>query len=57
MTVEKSGDVPSDKIGVKLRFLQTRTQFLSNVWPEVTITGSAIKESEIEHMNSGGGVW
>lgn len=56
MIVEKSGVEPSDRIGVKLRFLQTWTQFLSNVWPEVTMTGSAIRELEMEHMNSDGGV-
>lgn len=55
MTVEKSGVVPSTRVGVNPRVLQTWTQARSKVWPEETTTGSAIKEPETGHRNSPGG--
>ncbi len=56
ITEEKSGvDESIFRIGVKPRVLQTKTQACSNVWPEVTITGSAMRESEMGQRNSFGG--
>lgn len=42
-------------IGLNEREIHATTQFRSNVWPEETMTGSAIKSLEIGQMNSGGG--
>lgn len=52
--VEKSGVEPSDKMGLNWSDLQALTQLHSKLCPEETITGSAIRDPEIEHMNSFG---
>lgn len=54
ITEEKSGGGESTRVGVKLRDLQTWTQARSKVWPEETMTGSAIREPEMGQMNSFG---
>ena len=54
ISVEKSGMVPSERFGVKFKFLQASTDTLSKVWPEETITGSAIRDPETGHRNSSG---
>lgn len=56
ITEEKSSvDESSSRVGVKDRALQAKTQAFSNVWPEVTITGSAIRDPEMGQRNSFGG--
>ncbi|KAD0183000.1 hypothetical protein E3N88_44673 [Mikania micrantha] len=42
-------------VGLKESDIQARTQLRSNVWPEETITGSAMSSPEMGQMNSGGG--
>lgn len=56
ITEEKSSvDESSSRVGVKDRALQAKTQAFSNVWPEVTITGSAMRDPEMGQRNSFGG--
>lgn len=55
MMVEKSGVEPSERVGLKERERQARTELRSKVWPEETITGSDMREPEIGQMNSFGG--
>lgn len=54
MMVVKS-TVARKVVGLKEREIHARTQFRSNVWPEETITGSAISSPDMGQMNSGGG--
>lgn len=54
MTVVKSAAAPSGRVGLKERETQARTQFRSKVWPDDTITGSAMIEPETGHKNSTG---
>lgn len=42
-------------VGLKEREIQARTQLRSKVWPEETMTGSAISSPEMGQTNSGGG--
>ncbi|MFS7948333.1 hypothetical protein Hanom_Chr06g00558751 [Helianthus anomalus] len=42
--------------GLKDKEIQARTQLRSKVWPEETMTGSAMRVLEMGQMNSGGGV-
>lgn len=55
ITEEKSGVDESGKVGVKPRALQALTQARSKVWPDETMTGSAIRDLEIGQRNSIGG--
>lgn len=45
----------SAKVGVKPRGLQALTQACSKVWPEETMTGSAMREPKMGQRNSFGG--
>ncbi|RDX67442.1 hypothetical protein CR513_53687, partial [Mucuna pruriens] len=56
MRAEKSGVVPSGSWGVKLRFLQASTEERSKEWPEETMTGSDMRERDMGHRNSSGGL-
>lgn len=56
ITEVRSGGGESTRLGVKFRALQTWTQTRSKVWPEETMTGSAIRDPEIGQMNSFG-IW
>ena len=55
MIMDKSGTEPSLRTGLCPRVLQAVTQARSKVWPVETITGSAMSDPEIGHMNSVGG--
>lgn len=45
----------STLFGLKDNDMHASTQLRSNVWPEETMTGSAMRLLDIGHMNSGGG--
>lgn len=54
MTAEKSAASPPWRVGLKERETQARTQLRSNVWPEETMTGSAMIEPDSGQRNSTG---
>lgn len=55
MREERSGREPSGRSGAKPRVLQASAEERSKVWPEETMTGSAMREEEIGQRNSEGG--